>query len=348
MSTLATRRSIIQDVRLLLAAADTGNKDHRSRMAQYLAWVEADGRGWLEPDLAAWRDELATLGYAPASVGAYLSSVRAAYARLIGSAPFRDALYRQVRASGLTGPSDQKAFVDEIVARIESCIDARAAPVRQIVHQDRPEAMHLRLTKGQAEALLAAPGLSTLRGLRDTALIALLLCTGIREAELCSLDVADLRQQLGGELALYVRQGKGDKARLVPYGDLDWCLAIAERWLVLAGIQKGPVFRGFYKGGRRLRRGRLTARAVEMILASYPITANGRPIRVRPHDCRRTYARRLYEAGAELVAIQQNLGHVNLETTLGYIGELDAERRRAPAVYTFDLGRLEDAPRRLI
>ena len=67
-------------------------------------------------------------------------------------------------------------------------------------------------------------------------------------------------------------------------------------------------------------------------------------MRVRPHDCRRAYARRLYEAGAELVAMQQNLGHANLETTRGYIGELDSERRRAPAVYTFDLGRLEEAP----
>jgi hypothetical protein len=52
----------------------------------------------------------------------------------------------------------------------------------------------------------------------------------------------------------------------------------------------------------------------------------------------------VYEAGVDLPAIQQNLGHADVETTLRYIGPLDADRRRAPAVYTFDLGKLADAP----
>jgi integrase len=68
---------------------------------------------------------------------------------------------------------------------------------------------------------------------------------------------------------------------------------------------------------------------------------DGQRRRVRPHDLRRTYARRLYEAGLDLVAIQQNLGHADVKTTLGYIGTLDADRRRAPAVYSFDLRALD-------
>ena len=44
------------------------------------------------------------------------------------------------------------------------------------------------------------------------------------------LDVGDLRQRLGGELALHVREGKGARERLVPYGDLDWCLAVVDAW----------------------------------------------------------------------------------------------------------------------
>jgi hypothetical protein len=47
--------------------------------------------------------------------------------------------------------------------------------------------------------------------------------------------------------------------------------------------------------------------------------------------------RRLYEAGLDRVAIQQNLGHADVKMTLGYIGELDAEVRRPPAIYGFDL-----------
>jgi hypothetical protein len=40
------------------------------------------------------------------------------------------------------------------------------------------------------------------------------------------------------------------------------------------------------------------------------------------------------------VEIQQNLRHADLKITLGYIGTLDADRRRPPAVYSFDLNRL--------
>ena len=65
------------------------------------------------------------------------------------------------------------------------------------------------------------------------------------------------------------------------------------------------------------------------------------------HDLRRTYARRLYEAGVDLVALRQNLGHSHSKTTLRCIGVLDADTRRPPAVCTFDLGRLACVPERL-
>jgi hypothetical protein len=49
------------------------------------------------------------------------------------------------------------------------------------------------------------------------------------------------------------------------------------------------------------------------------------------------------EAGVDLVAIQQNLRHAQLETKLGYIGTLGADKRRAPAVNEFDLRKLDRA-----
>jgi integrase len=63
---------------------------------------------------------------------------------------------------------------------------------------------------------------------------------------------------------------------------------------------------------------------------------------VPPHDLRRTYARRLYEGGVDLVAISQNLGHASTRTTLLYIGELGANKRRAPGVYSFNLAVLNE------
>jgi site-specific recombinase XerD len=212
--------------------------------------------------------------------------------------------------------------------------------VKTITKQDVPDSEQLRLTKDQAERLMNAPGVGTLQGLRDTAIISLFLCTGIREAELCALNVEDLRQELAGELSLHVRNGKGCKERLVPYGELDFCLAIVDKWLEKANIQDGAVFRSYYNGFTK-ERGRLAIRQVERIVSSYPITLNGHKANIHCHDLRRTYARRLYEAGFTVLGIQQNLGHADSKTTLGYIGALSANHRRPTAIYTYDISKLE-------
>ncbi len=321
-----------------LVSADA-DKDTRYRLGKFVTWMRDQGRDWHQPDLAAYRDHLLASGKAASTVSAHLSTIRAQYRRLLKDNATRELLFA-IAAQQATGPADQKALVDELTTRIENAINPERSQVKTVTRQDRPDADHLRLTEAQANALLAAPGVSTLRGLRDTSVIALLLCTGIREAELCALDAGDLRQRLGGELALHVREGKGRKERLIPYGELSWVLAIIDRWLSTAGIENGPVFRGLYKGNKRLRPSRLSVRAVGYIVADYPIAVDGQLVTVTPHDLRRTYARRLYEAGVDLVAIQQNLGHSSLQTTLGYVGTLDADKRRAPAIYSFDLGQL--------
>lgn len=328
------------DLTMTILHSATDNKDVQSRVRMFCEWM-GDDQPWYEPDLAAYRDHLLAEGKAPATVSAHLSSVRGAYCRHISDNSTRQMLYGALAPRGAP-PADQKAFVDELITRVENAIRPEAAPVEVTEHQDEPDSAQLRLTRAQAEALMGAPGVDTIKGVRDTAIIALLLCTGIREGELCNLDVADLRQELGGELALHVRDGKGSKARLVPYGELDWCLAIVQKWLEKAGIDDGPVFRGLYKGGS-LRPGRLSVRAVGYILPEYPIAVNGESVEVKPHDCRRTYAKLMYESGADLLAIKDNLGHKDVKTTLGYIGVQDASRRRPKAIYSFNLVALAEA-----
>jgi len=316
------------------------DKCARSRLAHFVRWQTSHGRPWHDPDLTAYRDAMLADGKQPATVAAHLSTVRARYRAIVKDNATRQALFDAAAQVVGVGPADRKAFVDEMLTRIENAIDPDLSPVKQVTRQDRPDSDELRLTAEQAGALLAAPGVDTARGLRDTAIIGLLLCTGVREAELTALDVPDLRQRLGGELALHVREGKGCKERLVPYGALSWALAIVDRWLEVAGVQVGAVVRGFYRDGQTVRPGRLTVRAVQDVLGAYPIVADGDLVTVKPHDCRRTYARRLYEAGVDVVAIQQNLGHSDLKTTLGYIGALDVARRRPPAIYAFDVAGL--------
>jgi site-specific recombinase XerD len=332
------------DVLAVIVPRDA-DKHTRSRLGQFARWMYDQRLPWHKPDLAAYRDAMLADGKAPSTVSAHLSTVRARYGALIRDDGRRDELYtlagdRLAKLGQDDDPANRAAFVSEILARLENATDPAASPVKVKVRQDTPDSEHLRLTSEQASALMSAPGLHTLKGLRDTAVIALMLCTGIREAELCALDVGDLRQRLGGELALHVRQGKGCKERLIPYGALDWVLVVVDAWLAAAGITDGAVFRGLYKGGERLRPGRLSVRGVQTIMSSYPITIDGELVKTRPHDCRRTYAARLYDAGVDIVAIQQNLGHADIKTTLGYIGDLDAQRRRAPAIYTFHLNGL--------
>lgn len=305
------------------------------RIRKFEAWKRTSGAVGVVPDLVAYRDHLLAQ-HAPATVAAHLSTVRGAYRRILGDNGTRDALYQLVDGGST---ADRKAQVDEVVTRFENALRPERAPVKQHTTQDAPDADGVRLTRPQAEAMLSAPGLDTIGGVRDTAIIALLLCTGIREAELCALDVEDLRQSYGGELALHIRSGKGDKARLIPYGALDWVLVLVDNWLAHAGITSGPVFRGVFKTGK-LRAGRLSVRAVEYITARYPVVISGKLTPVRPHDLRRTYARRLYESGVNIQAIKNNLGHASQKTTETYIGVLSAEARRPPAVYTFDLSKL--------
>ena len=101
------------------------------------------------------------------------------------------------------------------------------------------------------------------------------------------------------------------------------------------------MFKGMYKGGRKLRPGKLSIRAIGYILESYPVMVDGVLRKVKPHDCRRTYAKRL-SGHMSTNAISQNLGHSDIKTTLGYIGPEDAQDRRPSAVYTFDLSRLNE------
>ncbi len=313
-------------------------KDERHRLITFLGWLDHTQRAWYQPDIGSYRDYLLHEyqgqngePLAPNSVRAHLSTVRARYRAVLRDARTRDALYAMTPQQA--SPADRKALVDEVIERIRNAIDPEASPVRTIKQQDVADDAHVRLTEAQANELMTAPGMKTLRGIRDTALISLMLCTGLREAELCALNVDDLRQRLGGELALLVREGKGAKQRLIPYGALQWVLLVVDIWLQHAGIEHGAVFRGFYRGARRVRSARLSIRSVNFILDQYPISIDDAIRTVNPHDLRRTYARRLYDAGTDLLAIRDNLGHADTRTTLRYIGTMDASKRRPSAVF---------------
>jgi integrase/recombinase XerC len=145
--------------------------------------------------------------------------------------------------------------------------------------------------------------------LRDRALLELLYATGLRVAELVSLDLDDLDRE-----ARIVRVlGKGSKERMVPYGTkAEQALA---RWLAAAQPLR---LRGSAEAVfLNLRGGRLTDRSVRRILDRRILEAAIQGHR-SPHAVRHSFATHLLGAGADLRAIQELLGHSSLSTTQRY------------------------------
>jgi integrase len=323
------------------------DKDQFSRLRFFVEWLNEQRIPWYQPDLTAYRDYLLTERQrrdartgenrpallSPIAANAHLATIRGRYRQILRDNRLRNSLYETI-APEVSAPADRKALVDEVVLRLRNAIHPENSQIDETHFLDRPDGDHLRLTPDQVQTLLRQPGLKTLTGLRDTAIIALLVCTGIREAELVALTVDDLREQFGGELALRIRDGKDNKQRLIPYGPLDWCLLYVDKWLAAANIRSGPVFRGLYKGAQRTREGAISMRAINQIMNHYPIVIGGVLRVVQPHDLRRTYARAAYLNGMDFERLRQNLGHASLQTTQQYVGTLDAVDRRPPAMFT--------------
>jgi integrase/recombinase XerD len=171
------------------------------------------------------------------------------------------------------------------------------------------------LSREEIEALLAAPGLDTPLGLRDTALLEFMYATGCRVSEACDLELEALHLDQG----LVVLTGKGRKQRLVPLGD---CALVA----TLAYIEGGrPALLERARGkGRRAgyvflngRGGRLSRQGWFFRLREHATAAGiSRPI--SPHKLRHSFATHLIEGGADLRAVQTLLGHADISTTQIY------------------------------
>jgi len=187
------------------------------------------------------------------------------------------------------------------------------------------------LATKQMDRLLEAPDTTTIAGRRDRAILELFYASGLRLSELVDLDLGDLN--VGGRIARV--RGKGGKERLVPFNRATAdavrdMLADVPPLTPRAGgrasdskrfgrqaVTRHPLF-------RNLRGGRLTTRSVDRVVRRYvreAAIAQG----ISPHALRHTFATHLLQAGADLRAIQELLGHTRLSTTQRYT-HLDVQR----------------------
>ena len=171
------------------------------------------------------------------------------------------------------------------------------------------------MTVDETFAFLDSIPEKTLLEVRDKAMIEVVYSSGIRVSELVGLGLESIDLKSG----LIKVFGKGSKERIVPIGGK--AVKSLERYL----DRSGPVRRRLYPGllndkipvFLNNRGGRITARSVARIVDKYVMKCGLRQ-KISPHAIRHSFATHMLNAGADLRAIQELLGHVSLSTTQKY------------------------------
>jgi len=262
-----------------------------------------------------------------------------AYARDVGEfAAFCEAFYGgpwtwggvdRLAVRGFLGHLQQRGLAKRSIARALSALrtfyrflnatqglevnPARAARTPKLdktlpVHLERAE---IEMLFAEAEARAQAAGEGGFRETRDLAMLELFYSTGMRLSELAGLNDQDL--DLVSDQAKL--RGKGKKERIVPVGShataaLRRYFRLRDALLAALGAPIRPVF--VNQRGKRL-----STRGVQLALKSlFATLARGRDLHV--HALRHSFATHLLDAGADLRAVQELLGHASLSTTQVY------------------------------
>lgn len=165
------------------------------------------------------------------------------------------------------------------------------------------------LDVAEIDNLLSIPKSDSFIGLRDKTILEVLYTTGIRVGELVALNLNDL-DYLGGVIKVI---GKGRKERLVPLGT--GVVRIIRNYLDIRDkIKDINNNRSLFVNTRGKR---ISARSIRRRVTYY-IKLTGIRKKVSPHTLRHSFATHLLNAGADLRAVQEMLGHVSLSTTQVY------------------------------
>lgn len=203
-----------------------------------------------------------------------------------------------------------------------------ANPARAVRTPKKQRTLPGFLTREQMEAVFETAQLRAeaggFHGLRNLSIVELFYSAGLRLSELQGLDVGDL--DLVSE-RIRVR-GKGRKERIVPVGRVALRALrgyYEARDVVLAGAQR-PDGRAVFVGqtGKRL-----TVRQIQNVVGGFLRGVAGET-GLSTHSLRHSFATHLLDAGADLVAVKELLGHASLSTTQIYT---HTSKERLKAVY---------------
>jgi integrase/recombinase XerD len=255
---------------------------YRRALVDFLTWWAAQGRPPMSKALVQqFKRRLQDEGLAPSTINQRLSAVRK--------------LAQEAADNGLA----------------DATLAAGIARVQGVRTGGRRSGNWL--TRAQAQRLLNAPNVKTRRGLRDRAVLAVLLGAGLRRSEAARLTFDHL-QQREGRWVLVDIVGKRNKTRTVPLPS--WAKVAIDAWAESAGISQGCIFRRMHRSGH-LTGGGMTAQAIYDVVRRYAAQCGWG---LAAHDLRRTFAKLAHKGKAGLDQIQLSLGHASIKTTERYLG----------------------------
>ena len=203
--------------------------------------------------------------------------------------------------------SELQIWPDEVVAAFAS--------VKNIPQRGKRTGNWLSLE--QSQQLINVPDVSTNIGLRDRAMLAVLIGCGIRRQELTKLKPEQL-QLRDGRWVIADLVGKRNKARTVTVPT--WVKQAVDTYIEACDIHSGRLFQAMSKSGN-IQHKHICGETARDVVYKY---AQQCGLDISPHDLRRTYAKLAHKNGAKIDQIQLNLGHHSLATTQVYLGnELD-------------------------
>jgi site-specific recombinase XerD len=250
---------------------------------EFFRWFAEEPRaGFTKATVSAWRVALEARGLGSVSINVRITAVRK--------------LAVEAADNGLLAP--------ELAAGITRVKGAKSVGVRTGNW----------LSVQQAQKLLNAPDVTTKKGLRDRAMLAILLGCGLRRSEVAALTMKHI-QQRDNRWCIVDLVGKHGRVRTIPMPT--WVKVAIDTWTLPCGITDGHVLRRVSRGDVTHDEG-MSEKVVWQLLQGYTATA-GVP-GIAPHDLRRTCAKLCRAAGGELEQIQMLLGHASVQTTERYLG----------------------------
>ncbi len=245
---------------------------------------------------------------------AYLRHLAKRQVLLLSEASYKDvkAFISSLRRRGLA-PSSISRHISSVRMFHRFLISeglAQSNPTDHIQTPKQPKRLPAILNRKEILSLLEQPDHTTPLGLRDRAILEFMYATGLRASELLTFRRPDLLF----DIRLARIFGKGSKERLVPVGQ--HALRMIRHYLdtvrpMISTTGSGEILFLNARGRQLSRMG------LWKILKTY-VELAGLDKHVSPHTLRHSFATHLLEGGADLRAVQEMLGHVDITTTQIY------------------------------